>query len=510
MTGIQTLDASASDSASPVSQVQYVLTGGSLSDAVIATRSPTQYGWVASWQSGTVPNGAYTLQSVVTDAAGNVAYSQGVTITIENTVTTNVLVPSTSGSWVSGSQVVLDAGASDPAGVNKVQFHPHGRIAQQCGRRHGDPEPLRLDRGVEQHGGARRHLHPPERRFRCGRQPGNQFRGHGHRREHAAETHRRHSLQWFLGVGTVFLDASAPVGVGVTKVEFTLTGGSLNNAVIAQAALTTYGWITAWDSTTVPDGTYTLQAEASDGAGFEGVSKGVTVVVENTSPTTSIVLPSNGASVSGSQVVLDAGATLNVGVNKVQFTLTGGSLDNALIATATASPYGWIALWNSTTVPNGTYTLGSEASDGAGFEGVSPGVTVVVDNPPPTTSIVVPSNGASVSGSQVGLDASASAQHGCESGPVHAHGWIAEQCAHRHGDPELLRLGRDLEQHDGARRHLHLGERGLRYGRPPGSEPGGDGRRRQPAADDQHRDSLERRLGVEGLRCSWTPGRRTA
>ena len=99
--GMQILDATASDFASPIYPVQYVLTGGSLNDAVIATATATPYGWVANWQSGNEPNGTYTLQSLVTDAAGNVAYSPGVTITIDNAVNTNVLIPTT-GSWVSG------------------------------------------------------------------------------------------------------------------------------------------------------------------------------------------------------------------------------------------------------------------------------------------------------------------------------------------------------------------------------------------------------------------------
>ena len=175
LTGMQTLDANASDSASPIRQVQYVLTGGSLNNAVIATATDSYYGWYASWQSGNVANGTYTLQSVVTDAAGNVAYSPGVTINLDNSVTTNVLLPS-SGSWVSGSKVALEAGASD--------------------------------------------------------------------------------------------------AVGVTKVEFHLTGGSLHNALIATATRGSQGWTASWNSTTVPDGTYTLQSVAYDAAGNQGASWG--------------------------------------------------------------------------------------------------------------------------------------------------------------------------------------------------------------------------------------------
>jgi hypothetical protein len=78
-----------------------------------------------------------------------------------------------------------------------------------------------------------------------------------------------------------------------------------------------------------------------------------------------------------------------------------------VIATATPTIYGWLAAWNTTNVPNGTYTLQSVASSG-GLTGTSPGITVtVVNNPPPTTSVGLPSNSATLSGNQA-LDAVAS------------------------------------------------------------------------------------------------------
>jgi hypothetical protein len=80
-------------------------------------------------------------------------------------------------------------------------------------------------------------------------------------------------------------------------------------------------------------------------------------------------------------VLLDAQASLNVGVIRVGFRLTGGSLSNQLIAMATRpSAYGWIAYWNSTTVPNGTYTLKSVATDGAGHSGAGSPISVTVAN----------------------------------------------------------------------------------------------------------------------------------
>ena len=61
-------------------------------------------------------------------------------------------------------------------------------------------------------------------------------------------------------------------------------------------------------------------------------------------------------------------------------------------------------------MPNGTYTLQSVASYAGGVSGTSPGITITVANVPPTSAVLVPSGGATVSGTQV-LDASA-----CEPG----------------------------------------------------------------------------------------------
>jgi outer membrane protein assembly factor BamB len=94
-------------------------------------------------------------------------------------------------------------------------------------------------------------------------------------------------------------------------------------------------------------------------------------------PSTSVVIPSNGATLTGSQY-LDASASNNV--TKVEFYLTGGTLNNALIATATPTYYGWLTGWNTTTVANGTYTLQSVAYYASGASGTSTGTTVTVNN----------------------------------------------------------------------------------------------------------------------------------
>jgi hypothetical protein len=75
---------------------------------------------------------------------------------------------------------------------------------------------------------------------------------------------------------------------------------------------------------------------------------------------------------------LDASASAHV--TSVSFQLTGGPDNRTQIATAQATIYGWIGFWNTTTVPNGTYTLQSVASYAGGLSGTSSPITITVSN----------------------------------------------------------------------------------------------------------------------------------
>jgi hypothetical protein len=102
--------------------------------------------------------------------------------------------------------------------------------------------------------------------------------------------------------------------------------------------------------------------------------------LEKVPPTTSVVIPSNGATLSGTAAQLDASASDNVKVSRVEFHLTGGNYNDAFIGVASSTRYGWILHWNTTSVPNGAYTLNSVAYDPAGNAGRSANVTVTVRN----------------------------------------------------------------------------------------------------------------------------------
>ena len=178
--------------------------------------------------------------------------------------------------------------------------------------------------------------------------------------------------------GDIWLDASA--STGASTVQYELTGGGLHDSVIASGTSTSVGWLAAWDTVSVPNGTYTLHSVASYPGGITATSVGVSVSVENGALGTQVLVPSAGATLSGTAAVLDAAAAGTADVTRVQFVVTGGSLSNQVVGTAVATLYGWIAEWNTTTVANGAYTIESVATEAGGTTAMSAPIDVTMDN----------------------------------------------------------------------------------------------------------------------------------
>jgi hypothetical protein len=169
------------------------------------------------------------------------------------------------------------------------------------------------------------------------------------------------------------LDASA---ANATSVEFVLSGGPYSNHVIGTGKLSSYGWLSSWDTTTVPNGSYTLRSEAFN-ASSSAFSPSITITVDNAPPpTTSILIPANGATLSGTAATLDASAT---NATSVEFVLFGGGYWDHLVGTATLTSYGWLYSWNTKTVANGSYVLLSEAFNSTS-SAFSPTVNITITN----------------------------------------------------------------------------------------------------------------------------------
>jgi hypothetical protein len=93
---------------------------------------------------------------------------------------------------------------------------------------------------------------------------------------------------------------------------------------------------------------------------------------------TRVLVPAGGAALRGT-TLLAAAVGSGPGVN-LQFVLTGNGYDQTVVATARDSVFGWVAHWNTTSVPNGTYVLRSQAQSSNNGSGLSGGVAVRVAN----------------------------------------------------------------------------------------------------------------------------------
>ena len=194
-----------------------------------------------------------------------------------------------------------------------------------------------------------------------------------------------------------YLDAAAGDAPGVTSVVFELSGNGLSDQVIATATPTIIGWVAKWNTTSVPNGTYTLQSVATDTAKNTDTSNAITITVNNQPPTTAVLIPSDGATVSGTKTLLDASASSAEGIASVTYEVSGNGLSDQVVATGTPTLYGYLAQWNTTSVPNGTYTLQSVATDTVAKTTTSAGVSVTVDN---STTVIIPTNGATLDNAQ--------------------------------------------------------------------------------------------------------------
>ena len=83
LSGTAVLDAAATDYLR-VTRVSFLLTDGSGRSTVIAVASPSLVGWIGEWNTDSVANGTYTLQSVAYDGTGKSSESAGITFTVNN------------------------------------------------------------------------------------------------------------------------------------------------------------------------------------------------------------------------------------------------------------------------------------------------------------------------------------------------------------------------------------------------------------------------------------------
>lgn len=150
--------------------------------------------------------------------------------------------------------------------------------------------------------------------------------------------------------GTQYLDATA--SAGVSQVQYELAGGSLSNQVITTATPTIFAWAAAWDTTTVANGTYTLESVATYPGGVTLASTPIAITVDNAPPNTSVVFPPSYTTLGQTQSqYVDAVASPGVTKVTIDLTLPAGGLVDTISTTPTI--VGWVG------VLPGTPTQGS-------------------------------------------------------------------------------------------------------------------------------------------------------
>ena len=254
--------------------VKFEISGGKLTNDVIATATPTLYGWAAQWNTASVPNGTYTLHSVANAGNGPSGTSPGVAITVDNPPSTAVITPS-NGATESGSAALLDAGAS--SGVAIVKFEISGGKLTNDVIATATPTlfgwAAQWNTAGVPNGTYTLHSVASYANGETGTSPGVTIKV-----DNPPTTAIIAPSNGATQSGSAaLLDASA--SSGVTGVSFEITGGTLTNDVVATATATLYGWLAQWNTTIVPDGTYTLHSVASYANGETGTSPGVTITV---------------------------------------------------------------------------------------------------------------------------------------------------------------------------------------------------------------------------------------
>jgi hypothetical protein len=194
---------------------------------------------------------------------------------------------------------------------------------------------------------------------------------------------------------SVPLSATASDNVEVDRVVFKVDAGTVGTDPSAP-------YVGSFDSTGFADGPHTVTATAYDDNN-NTASSAVSVMVDNTPPSAVSITSPSASAVVGGTVAVKVGATdptPGSGICNVKLYVDG----SGPVASDSTAPYE--LAWSSAAFGDGTHALTAVASDCCGHDATSAPVSVVVDNTPPSCSIVAPSPGAYVLGA-VSLQADA-------------------------------------------------------------------------------------------------------
>jgi hypothetical protein len=168
-----------------------------------------------------------------------------------------------------------------------------------------------------------------------------------------------------------------------TSCTLRINGANSGNATATNATPTTI------INSSVPEGTNSWLVRCTDGSSNSGDSQTRTLTIDLTAPSITLVRPVAGQIV-GFNVTLDADVTDSlVGVDTVRYEISNSS--GVQVSGVLASP-SYQAIWNSSTVADGSYTFTVTANDTVNNTATASAV-FIVDNTRPFIEIRRPLNG---------------------------------------------------------------------------------------------------------------------
>ncbi|MDO8469715.1 MAG: Ig-like domain-containing protein [bacterium] len=401
-TGTLIVSATGTDNVA-IAGVQWKLDGTNLGS------EDTSAPFSVSWETLKTDNGNHTLQAVARDAAGNVARSAGVPVSVGNTVP----VPDTVRPFAAitgpktfspiATATIVTATATDNIAVVGVQFKLDGT---NIGSEHTSaPWGVQWDARKTDNGS---HTLQAVARDKAG----NVFTSAAItvRVEHvtavpdtSAPSIRILPLPLFA-TGTLIVSATGTDNVAIAGVQWKLDGTSIG------AEDTGAPFSVVWDTLKTNNGNHTLQAVARDAAGNVGRSGIVTASVRNaasvqtatstdrTPPQVALIAPRAGVMLIAT-TTFRATATDTIGVVSIQFKLDGTNFG----AEDMSAPYE--VVWDTRMTENGGHAIIAVARDAAGNVARTVPITVPVQNvplppdlAPPTIFLTAPSAGDALTG----------------------------------------------------------------------------------------------------------------
>ena len=373
ISGTVSVTGSANDNVG-VAGVQFELDGTTLGAEI--TTAP----YTVAWNTAGATNGSHMLTAIARDAAGNMATSSGVAVTVNNQTTSQPgALPS---GWSHG-----DVGAVGPAGSasydsTSATFTVTGAGADVWGTADAFQyayTPLTGDGTIVARVAT---ISAGAAWVKAGvmlRDTLDPAATHGFMLVSYARgtAFQRRTATGGASTSTAGGAFTAPYWVKLSRAGNTLTASQSPDGV----SWTTVGTDTIAMGSQILAGlavsSHTNTATATATFDHVAVAPAGSPPPDTSAPTVTMTAPASGATVSGTTTI-SANASDNVGVAGVQFKLDNANLGSQI----PTAPYN--ASWDTTTIANGTHTLTAVAHDAAGNTATSAAVTVTVNNQVPT------------------------------------------------------------------------------------------------------------------------------